>query len=220
MCFSEHLVFLGKRFQILCYSNLLLVTLLVANSIHRNLTEWELCNRDWEGWKVVAPSPASSMALEAQDEGREWDKPLNVGSWVPESLEAATDSTSALAAPWIQSPGSWSHGGRWHQPPWGWHRAANQGPFTCQSCTPSCRLGARQVGKEFSSQALSCLQVLRSFSARGTMLILEFFSCWFFELLSWLLPWLFDSQKYWCEVPLPLSVSEYFVHWTPPGGFG
>lgn len=82
------------------------------------------------------------------------------------------------------------------------------------------RLAARQVGKEFCSKALSCLQVFRSFSARGTALILEFFSCWFFELLNWMLSWLLDSQKYWCEGPLSLPVSEYFVHWTPCGGFG
>lgn len=42
------------------------------DSIHRNLTEWELCNR--EGWKVVAPSPASSMVLETGGKGRERDK--------------------------------------------------------------------------------------------------------------------------------------------------
>lgn len=45
-----------------------------------------------------------------------------MGSWVPESLEAAIDSNCALPAPWILAlgvaqPRSWSWAGSWHQAP-------------------------------------------------------------------------------------------------------
>lgn len=144
---------------------------------------------------MVAPSPASSMVLETRGKGRERGEHWMWGA----ECQSHWKQLLILVLLW-QPHEYWPQG--WQGPgageeaairlPAGWHRTAKPCPFTCQCCARSWGLPARQAGKGLCSKALYCLQVMMSFSARGTMLILplgwfiilEFFWCWFFELLT------------------------------------
>lgn len=109
--------------SILCYSDVLLVMLLVPKSLHRNLTEWDLWNREREGWKVVAFSPVSSMLLEAW--GKEGERDIY---WVWEAECQSCWKQLLILIVLCQSceyrPRGWhgsgvrSSSGSWHQPPW------------------------------------------------------------------------------------------------------
>lgn len=139
--------------------------------------------------------------------------------------EAAIDSGCALPAPWIQASGAGALEEAAISLPGGWHWTAEPCPFTCQRCPllvePAC-----QTGSKGALQQGSVLFAGDCFSDRermiilplGWFIILEFFSCWFYELLNWYLDSLILRRIDAMGHCLYLYLST-FEHWTP-GGFG
>lgn len=107
--------------SILCYSNLLLVMLLVPNSLRRNLTEWDLWNRK-KGLKSGGSQPSlinGTRSMRQRERDKHWVWRAECQSCWKQLLILIVLCQPCEYRPWgCHGLGVWSSRGSWHQPPW------------------------------------------------------------------------------------------------------
>lgn len=143
-------------------------------------------------------------------------KTLNVGSRVPESLGGSYWFWLCFASPMNTGLRSWSPGGSCHQPPWGLALNSRAMSFHLPALPPA-RGACLPDRQQRSFAARLCLVCRWLFLWQRkddyiTSGVVHYFGV-FLMLVLWvtkLISWLLDSETYWCDGPLPLSVSEYF----------